>query len=424
MNQTDLAEYESALLGAIIHEPGIIDSLALRCELFQEPATRAVFEAIGKVRDLNLCVDEIALSEALHAAGRQTYVGFMAGIEHFTAANANFYADKLREAARLRALEPVLRDGLEKIKAGKPAREIVDEIERGLSGALRLAPDAEDATAAALLPAYLYELEHRAQERAEGRGDENDMGLPSLDAILGPVRPGEMVVVAARPGAGKTAMGLGTAAHVAVDMGVSTAVFSLEMSRQEVLDRLISGRSRFTLGRLRGGNIGTSDYTDLIKAGEPFRAAPLAIYDGPHGLGLLRSRIRRESAVRGLRFAVVDYLGLLDLGAGGSIPRWERVGEASRTLKLLALELGLTILLCVQLNREADGREPSLGQLRDSGAIEQDADRVVLLHSRDESGAENRQISAIVAKNRHGSTGRAELSFNGPHARFSSGARI
>jgi len=227
-----------------------------------------------------------------------------------------------------------------------------------------------------------------------------------------------MVVVAARPGAGKTAMGLGTAAHVALDMGGPTAVFSLEMNRQEVLDRLISGRSRFTLGRLRGGNIGTNDYTDLLKAGEPFRAAPLAIYDGPHGLGLLRSRIRRESAVHGLRFAVVDYLGLLDLGAGGSIPRWERVGEASRTLKLLALELGLTILLCVQLNREADGREPSLGQLRDSGAIEQDADRVILLHRRYDDEGEIRPVSAIVAKNRHGSTGRAELMFEGAHSLF------
>jgi replicative DNA helicase len=417
-------EHERALLAAVLHEPGIIDSVALKPELFQEPAMRAVFDAVCAVRDKGLNVDEITIADELKAAGRQGYIAFMAGIEHFTASNASYYVDKLREAARLRALEPVLRDGLAKIGAGQPAREIVDELERGLSGAIRLAPEAEDVSAAALLPAYLYELEHRAQERAEGRGDEIDMGLPSLDAILGPVRPGEMVVVAARPGAGKTAMGLGTAAHVAVDMGVSTAVFSLEMSRQEVLDRLISGRSRFTLGRLRGGNIGTSDYTDLIKAGEPFRAAPLAIYDGPHGLGLLRSRIRRESAVRGLRFAVVDYLGLLDLGAGGSIPRWERVGEASRTLKLLALELGLTVLLCVQLNREADGREPSLGQLRDSGAIEQDADRVVLLHCHDENGAEDRRISAIVAKNRHGSTGRAELTFNGPHARFSSGARI
>jgi replicative DNA helicase len=347
----------------------------------------------------------------------------MAGIEHFTAANANFYAEKLREAARLRALDPVLRDGLAGIASGRPAREIVDEIERGLSEAIRLVPEAEDATAAALLPDYLYELEHRSQERAAGRGDEIDTGLPALDMILGPIRPGEVLVVAARPGVGKTAFALGMATHVAVDMGRPSAVFSLEMVRREVFDRLTAGRSRFTLGRLRSDNIGTGDYSDLIKAEEPFRAAPLAVYDGAHGLGLLRSRIRRESAVHGLRFAVVDYFGLLDLEAGGSTPRWERVGEASRNLKTLALELGLTILLCVQLNREADGREPSLGQLRDSGTIEQDADRVILLHRRDEDEREDRSVSAIVAKNRHGPTGRAELSFNGPHARFSGEAR-
>jgi replicative DNA helicase len=416
MNQSEL---EGALLSAILHEPGIIDSLALKSELFQGPSTRAVFEAVGAVRDKGLCVDEITLKDALQAAGREGYIGFMAGIEHFTAANAAFYAEKLREAARLRAIGLVLRDSLAKVEAGQPAREIVDEIERGLSGAIRLAPEAEDVTAAALLPGYLHELEHRSQERATGQSNDIELGLSALDSIIGPVRPGEVLVVAARPGAGKTALALGVAAHVAVDMGRSSAVFSLEMTRQEVIDRLIAERSRFTLGRLRSGNIGPSDYTDLIASGEPFRAASLAIYDGPHGLGLLRSRIRRESAVRGLRLAVVDYLGLLDLGAGGSIPRWERVGEASRTLKLLAIELRLTILLCVQLNREADGREPSLGQLRDSGAIEQDADRVILLHRRDEDESETRSVSAIVAKNRHGPTGRAELSFNGPHARFS-----
>ena len=140
--------------------------------------------------------------------------------------------------------------------------------------------------------------------------------------------------------------------------------FSLEMSRQEVFDKLLAGRSRITLGRFRGGKIGERDYHDIFAAAEELRASPLAVYDGPHGLGLLRSRIQRENAVRGLRFAVIDYLGLLDLGAGDGVPRWERIGEASRTLKLLAIELHLTILLCVQLNREADGREPSLGQLR------------------------------------------------------------
>ena len=212
------------------------------------------------------------------------------------------------------------------------------------------------------------------------------------------------------------------AAHVAVAIGKPAAVFSLEMSRQEVFDRLLAGRSRITLGRFRGARLESETITiSLLGRGAP-SLAPRRVRWAAWASAPPLADSKRD-AVRGLRFAVVDYLGLLDLGAGDGVPRWERIGEASRTLKLLAIELHLTILLCVQLNREADGREPSLGQLRDSGSIEQDADRVILLHRRDDNvNAEVHSVSAIVAKNRHGPTGRAELSFNGPHTCFSSEA--
>jgi replicative DNA helicase len=411
-------EHEAGLLGCILYKPVIIDELGLSLELFNEPSARAVFAAITRARDKGLIVEEIALAEELRAAGQGQYAAFLASLEPWTAANAGHYADRLREAARLRALEPVLRDGLAGIAANKDSQEIADALESGLAAAIRLAPEAEDASAAALLPAYLRELERCAQERVAGHSEEIETGLPVLDSVLGPIRPGELVVVAARPGAGKTALALGFASHVAVDLGGPSAYFSLEMSRHEIFDRLLSARSRFTLGRLRGGRIGPNDYADILAAGEVLRAAPLAVYDGSMNLGLLRSRIRRESAARGLRLAALDYLGLLDLGVGGNVQRWERVGEATRILKLLALELRITVILCVQLNREADGREPSLGQLRDSGSIEQDADRVILLHRRNEEEQDLRPVSAIIAKNRHGPTGRADLMFDGPHALF------
>ena len=116
----------------------------------------------------------------------------------------------------------------------------------------------------------------------------------------------------------------------------------------------------------------------------------------------------------------MDYLGLVNIGESSKIARWERMGELSKALKILAQETGVAMVECVQLNREADGKEPSIGQLRDSGSIEQDADRIILLHPKGDIDSQGkRQISAIVAKNRHGTMGEALLEFTGSHVRFS-----
>lgn len=197
------------------------------------------------------------------------------------------------------------------------------------------------------------------------------------------------------------------------------------MLQPEIIDRLLAQEGCATLRQLREGRLTDEETAPVIDAMEVLRSAPLAIFDGRHDLVFLKERIRREKAIHGLRLVVVDYLGLLDLGQPGKVPRWERVSEASRALKVLALELQIVVLLAVQLNREADGGAPTLGALRDSGALEQDADRVLLLHRTEEKKTEDKQYSRIfvdLAKNRHGRTGRIELMFDGEHVKFFGGS--
>jgi replicative DNA helicase len=265
-------------------------------------------------------------------------------------------------------------------------------------------------------------LKNRVKQNRRGLSDSISLGIFELDALLGPIRGGELVVVAGRPACGKTALVLQTAIHVAVDLKKPTAFFSLEMRREEVLDRLLAFEGVAQVGQIRGGYLLDEQLSDAMSRTETLSQAPLSIYDGSTNIELLRSRIRREKAVGGLSLVVVDYLGLLDMGSGGKTPRWERVGEITRVLKLLAIELNVTILLAVQLNREGDGIIPTLGMLRDSGSIEQDADRVLLLHPCENKDSNvDRQITAILAKNRHGRTGKVELRFCGHHIRFYGG---
>lgn len=418
-------EKENAVLEAVLFKPSIIDELQITPELFSDGGARAILTAIEDVRTKGVCVDLISVSDSLRAAGHTELVVTLCTLTErsFTAANAGYYTEALREVRRRERTSVAFREGLEALEdKTRTASEIVDVAERALTTAVRGVPELDDAMIGTLLPGYLKGLESKAIELAAGKAVEVDTGFLTLDNFIGGIRPGEMIVAAGRPGTGKTVFGLSLASHIAIDLRKPSAVFSLEMRRDEVIDRLIASRSsRFNLGQLRTGRIGGDDYAALLEVGDRIISAPLAIFDGPHTLELLRSRIRREFSIHGLRFAVVDYLGLLDLREGKEA-RWEKVGEASRTLKLLALELGITILLVVQLGREAEGREPTIANLRDSGSIEQDADRIVLLHSPDENEEANfRRVVAIVGKNRHGPRGRVELTLDGPHVRFFEG---
>lgn len=416
----DILELERSLLGQVIADPGRIDEFGISEQLFYTHDFRVIFTAVEAVRGRGLVVDLVSIGDELSRSSRGDLLATLASVSGCSIGNSAFYAEKLRERLRRDKITQALREGLESLgDETKSAGELWDQIAASGVSAMRCIPEPEAPTLRNVLPDYLVELGERSNRQREGRADEVGFGIRELDALSGPLRSGEVVVIAARPGCGKTALALQTARYVAVNLKKPVAFFSLEMRREEVLDRLFALEGVASVARIRGGYLRDGEIAYALTAGNRLTDSPLSIFDGPHGLGLLRSRIRREKAVHGLSVAFIDYLGLLDLGAGGKAPRWERIGEVSRALKLLALELGIVIVLCVQLNREGDGTAPTLGMLRDSGSIEQDADRVLLLHASDgENVNGDRQITATLAKNRHGRAGKVDLLFAGDWVSF------
>jgi len=416
----DISELERSLVGQIIANPGRIDEFGISDQFFYTQDLRFIFAAIESVRGKGLVVDLVSLGDELSRSGHEDLLSTLASVSGCAIGNSAFYAEKLRERLRRDRIAKALHEGLSSLDdETKSAAELWDQIAASGVSAMRCTAEPETPILRNVLPAYLVEFGERMNKQREGRADETGFGIRELDALCGPLRGGEVIVIAARPGCGKTALALQTARHVAVDLKKPVAFFSLEMRCEEVLDRLFALEGVAGVSRIRGGYLRDGEIAYALAAGNRLTDAQLSIFDGPHGLGLLRSRIRREKAVRGISMVIVDYLGLLDLGAGGKAPRWERIGEVSRALKLLALELGIIIVLCVQLNRDGDGIAPTLGMLRDSGSIEQDADRVLLLHSNDEANLNGeRQISAILAKNRHGRSGKIDLLFAGDWVSF------
>jgi replicative DNA helicase len=247
-------------------------------------------------------------------------------------------------------------------------------------------------------------------------------GFGYVDKIIGGLQPGDLTIIAARPGMGKTAFATCIAKHNVKD-GVPCGVFSLEMSKEQNVDRLVSGETRINLSQFRAGGFSASDWTDLIEQVDKIKTWPLYIDDTP---GLHYQQLRRRARVmqrkHGVRLIVVDYIQLMSGDRGGN--REVEVSSISRNLKLLAKELGVPVIALSQLNRSLESRDnkrPRLSDLRESGAIEQDADNILFLY-RDEvydtKSKDKGLCEVIVSKQRMGPVATARVAWVGPTAQF------
>lgn len=410
---------ERAVIGACLISPRALDGCAehVTVEDFYRPAHQDLFRAMLAMRDTGQEVDALTLTSHLgarvHKLGGAGYLhDCMQAVP--TAANAEHYAQLVADKATLRRLSQAATHISQLSHQG--TGEVADIVERARASLDTVAAssrgDVETWDVDALIDEALIRYKDPAPPAVStGWGD--------LDQILnGGLRPGTLTVIGARPNVGKTVIGANLATNIA-RTGGGALIFSLEMPRAEMTDRVLASVSRVDLSAITKHQLTQSDWSRVQHAAQQIRSWPLAVNDHPHlsltGIrSLARDRIRSP---RGLAVVVIDYIGLIR-PADSKIPRQEQVAAFSRGLKLLAKELAVPVVALAQVNRDAeksDNKRPSVHQLRESGAIEADADVVWLLH-RDDKPEHSGQIDIYVGKNRHGGLGAVTLAWNPRYA--------
>jgi replicative DNA helicase len=400
----------------------------VRAENFYLDAHQKIFQSIQALYDRGHPVDLVMLAEALKEQQHIEDVGGYAYLAELwdaapTAANAEHYARIVRDKAIVRNLihasTEVLRDAYDQ---AMPADELLEGAERKILDIAQMGITGQTYT--------LGQALSEAYDRIDTRSQRDHMsisglstGFIDLDDKTAGLQNSELIVVAARPSVGKTAFALSLARHIAVEENKPVFFVSLEQSRIELAERLLCSQARVDSHKLRKGRLSSDDMQKLIQAGEVLGNARLFIDDTP-GQGMLRiaANARRLKLRHKIALVVVDYLQLIEPDNRRD-SRQEQVANLSRRLKFLARELKIPVVALAQVNRSSEDRQdhrPRLADLRESGAIEQDSDTVMLLHRPEmyEPGQHEGTVEVIVAKQRNGPTGEITLTYLKQFMRF------
>ncbi len=425
---------ERALLGGILVEPSSIDSVLgkLAPSDFYRPDHGQLFRLLLDMHNAGSVIDLTTLPRQLHAGDNPEQYGgvsYVLELSQYSTGTANLdhYASQIGELAVLRRLI-TMAEGL-KQRASTSGDDAGILIEEGIKELANLGADRPSDSWAEISVVIDDEVTRiEALERVDGTMVGTTTGFTDLDEKLTGLRAGQLIILAARPGMGKTALALNMAQNAALkrDDGQAVAIFSLEMTRNELVNRMLVSLALVDAGHVRTGNLTPEEWTAITDASYELRGTKVFIDDTPAlTIGDLRARARKLAADHGgLKLVVVDYLQLMR-GDDARAPRIQQVGEISRGLKALAKDLEVPVIALSQLNRGVESRQdkrPLLSDLRESGAIEQDAD-VILFIYRDEyynkeSSAEPGLAEVIIAKQRAGSTGSIKLAFEGRFTRF------
>ena len=427
---------EQSVLGAMLLSKQAIDPAVdlLQGRDFYRPAHEMVFETIVGLSDRGEPADAITVAAELQRRGELARVGgapylhtLVAGVP--IASNVDFYAEIVREKAVLRRLIEVGQRiaGLGWAEQGELS-EIVDRAQAEV-----LDVDGTNATddyrsVASLMADTIQEIDDIQNREGEMAGLES--GFPDLDRLTTGFRGGQMIVVAARPGVGKSTLGLDFCRAASIKQNVPSTIFSLEMTGAEIAMRMLSAEAKVAIHHMRGGGMSDRDWEAIGRAMPRVQAAPITIDDSPNmTMPEIRSKARRIKKAHGLGLVVIDYLQLMTSGKKVE-NRQVEVSEFSRQIKLLAKELDVPVVAISQLNRGSEQRTdktPQISDLRESGSIEQDADMVLLLNRPDTHAAGESErpgeADIIVAKNRSGPVNRVAVSFQGHYSRFTPMAR-
>lgn len=429
----DIQAEQSVLGGMLLSKDAIADVVeVLRSGDFYRPAHQIIYDTILNLYGRGEPADPVAVSAELTRTGQIMRVGGAPYLHTLissvpTAANAGYYAQIVAERAVLRRL----------VEAGTRIVHLGYGAASGQGGDVDEVVDRAQAEIYEVTERRMSEDYVRLEQLLQGTMDEIDaissrggasIGIPTgfseLDQITNGLHPGQMIIVAARPAIGKSTLGLDFARSCSIKHGMTSVIFSLEMSKSEITMRLLSAEAKVPLHHMRSGHMSDDDWARLARRMGEVADAPLYIDDSPNLTMMeIRAKARRLKQRHDLRLIVVDYMQLLT-SARRVESRQQEVSEFSRSLKLLAKELEVPVVTISQLNRgpeQRNDKKPMLADLRESGSLEQDADMVILLYREDAFEKESPragEADLILAKHRNGPTGTVTVAFQGHYSRF------
>ena len=424
-------EAEVSVLGAMLQDSNAVlrASEQLTAEDFYHPQHQAIFRVMSEMNQRHMAIDLVTLQVELSKRGLVEGIGgnqYLLKINQDvpTAANVRSYIEIVREKSILRKLINACKDiSQDCYRQDKELPEVLAKAEKTIFDIAMNRQEGEELKPLGEVLVNTYEyIEELAKLKGAIAGVATD--FYDLDHMLTGLHPGELIIIGARPAMGKTSFAMNIAENASVKFGKVTAVFTLEMPREQIALRMLCSDAKVDMQRVRRGTLEDKDWMKLAKSLGPLSTAPMYI-DDTSGISptQLRSRCRRLMMEKGLDLVVVDYLGLMRAD-GKSENRQLEVSEISRRLKAIALELKIPIIACAQLsraNKDRVDKRPMLSDLRDSGSIEQDADVVMFLHREEyyNRDTEDKNIGeVIIAKQRSGPLGTIKLAWLSEYTTF------
>ena len=426
-------EAERSILGAILLDDKAVLSVfeILKSQDFYLESHRRVFDKMLQLMNASRPIDIVTLKDELQRASELESVGGAAYLASLTdglprAMNIEHYARIVKQKSTLRRLIQVSSETMARSYQDEDsAEEVLQQAEKAIFDIAGQQFHTSFAPIAPIVSGVFKEIEELSNRKATVTGLET--GFVDLDGMTAGLHPADLVIVAARPGLGKTSLCLNVAEHVAIRQNKSVGIFSLEMSKEQLVKRLLCAESRIDAHRVNTGYLNKEDWTRLSRAAGELSETRIFIDDTASiSVVELRSKARRLGLEHGLDLIIVDYLQLMS-GTGQRFEnRTQEISQVSRGLKAIAKELGVPVIAASQLSRAVESRtgehrRPQLSDLRESGSIEQDADLVLFIYREDminPTEENNGMAELIIGKQRNGPVGSVQLAFSSQFTRF------
>lgn len=422
-------EAEQATLGAMLLDWSSVNEVAsfLRAEHFYTQQNQIIYDGLmqlfsqGNKGDIITLIDILTKNGNLQAAGGVDYISALTNTVP-TAANLSYYAKIVLDCATRRSLIKISSEiKADSFDESKTSRVILDDAQQKLFKLTDTNQTSQIYGMKDVVPEAIRLIDTRYKNRSAFSGITS--GLTDLDTMTSGFQDGEMIIIGARPSMGKTALALSMMQHIAVDEKIPCGFFSLEMSAGQIIQRLISQVARISGRQIRSGMLKIEDFQKLQEAAGVIYDAPLYICDTPNMKLLdLRAQARRMVVDKSVKIIFIDYIGLIT-SEHEDRQIFEQVSEISKSLKSLARDLKIPLVILCQVARSAEGNEPGLGELRGSGSIEQDADVVMFIHGERKEDGPIKERKIIVAKQRNGPVGEIKTMFLSSYTKFENAAK-